>query len=276
MLALGQVEVERRRGRRGPSFSGAIGGPERARARVSSSGSVVVVGAAVDGGLRLLVGELGGRAHQDAVEAVAALAPVGAEHHPHRERRRGPRLRAASRGRWRCARAASARRGRGSRRELPRSPRLAVERRAGADVGGDVGDGDPDDAAAGIAGSSSGSAWTASSWSLASGGSMVTQRQRAPVLAMRPSSPARGRLGLGERGLRRRRAGCRGRRWRCRLIARSVSTGPSRSTTRAAGAPKRPSRSSSSATQLAVAARRRRGRAGTKILAPRARASRSA
>ena len=37
--------------------------------------------------LRLLVGELGGRAHHDAVEACAALAPVGAEDHAHGERR---------------------------------------------------------------------------------------------------------------------------------------------------------------------------------------------
>ena len=83
-LALGQVEIER------PALVARalerfVGGVERLEHGVEQRLGVLV-GAAVDRGLRLLVGELRGRAHQHAVERVRALAAVGADHHAHRQR----------------------------------------------------------------------------------------------------------------------------------------------------------------------------------------------
>ncbi len=83
-LALGQIEIERIALVAGALGAG-IGGIERPPGS-DRAGSGGVVGPAVDRGLRLRVVQLRRRAHQDAVEAVRALAPVGAEHHPHRER----------------------------------------------------------------------------------------------------------------------------------------------------------------------------------------------
>ena len=95
------------------------------------------------------VRQLGGRTHQDAVECVRAFAAVGADDHPHGERRRDPRGPAASTGRSRCAPAASARRGRGNKPSC-RVQGFAVERGARLHVMGDIGDGDIDDEAAGF------------------------------------------------------------------------------------------------------------------------------
>ena len=71
-LALGQVEIERAAlvARLG---HGVIGGVERAQDGFEHRAGLVV-GMAIDGGLGLLVAELGSRAHQHAMEAVAALA----------------------------------------------------------------------------------------------------------------------------------------------------------------------------------------------------------
>ena len=86
-----------------------------------------------------------------AMKAVRPLAPVGAENHPHRERR--PVLQ-------RTQRAEVVGDALGQHRhdavgEIDRVAaleRVAVERRAGPDVGRDVGDGDGDDEAAGVGG----------------------------------------------------------------------------------------------------------------------------
>ena len=120
-----------------------------ARGSASSSGAGRLVGAAVDRGLRLRVVQLRGRAHQDAMEGVAALAAVGADHHAHRER--GAVL-------VRPQRAEIVGDALGQHRhdavgEIDRvaaHQRLAVERGAGRHVMRDVGDRDVDDEAAGI------------------------------------------------------------------------------------------------------------------------------
>ena len=129
-LALGQIEIERI----APlalDLDHRMGGVERLQHAVEQRRRRLVR-PPVDRRLRLLVGELGGRAHHDAMERVRALAPVGAEDHAHRERRAGPRAGAASRGRWRCAPAASARRGRGNRPSCrARAPRGRAPSRAG-------------------------------------------------------------------------------------------------------------------------------------------------
>lgn len=46
----------------------------------------MIVGMAVNGSLSLLIAEFCGRAHQDAMEAMAALAAIGADDHAHGER----------------------------------------------------------------------------------------------------------------------------------------------------------------------------------------------
>ena len=101
----------------------------------------------VDGRLRLGIGELGVGAHQDAVEAVAALHPVGADGHAHGQRR--PVLALAQR-------AEVVRDALGQHRHHPVGEvdriapqhRLAVEGRARPDIGRHVGDRDGDDEAA--------------------------------------------------------------------------------------------------------------------------------
>ena len=110
-----------------------------------------VVGMAVDGGLRLGVVELGEGAHQHAMEAVLALAAVGADHHAHRDR--GAVLARLERAQivgdaLRQHRHDAV----GEVDGVAAQQRLAVERRARRDVMGDVGDGDVDDEAAGILG----------------------------------------------------------------------------------------------------------------------------
>ena len=100
---------------------------------------------------RLLVGELGGRAHHDAVERVRALAAVGADHHAHGKR--GAIL-------ARPQRAQIVGNALGQHRHhavgevdrIAAHQRFAVERGAGRDVMRDVGDGDADDEAAAIVG----------------------------------------------------------------------------------------------------------------------------
>ena len=84
-LALGQVEGEGTAGVAGPLHR-LVGRVERAERRLQNRARLLVR-PAVDRGLGLRVGELGVRAHQDAVEAVAPLHPVGADDHAHGERR---------------------------------------------------------------------------------------------------------------------------------------------------------------------------------------------
>ena len=114
-----------------------------------------------------------GGADQDTMECVRALLAVGADDHAHRKRgailvrpQRAQIVGDALRQHRHDAI--------GEIDRIAAVQRLAIERRALPHIMGDVGDGDTDDMAAGICGSGSGTAWTASSWSLASGGSMVT------------------------------------------------------------------------------------------------------
>ena len=112
-LALGQVEFQRL-ARDAAALQHRIGCPERFQRRLED-GTGDVVRRAVDRRLRLAVGELCRRLHHDAVEGVADLPPLGGEGHLAPRAPAGRRPLSASRGRWRCARAASARRGRGNR-----------------------------------------------------------------------------------------------------------------------------------------------------------------
>ncbi len=83
-LALGQVEIER--------LALVARAHERLVSRVQrlqhrlDQRIGVLVGAAANGELRLVVGQLRGRAHEDAVKGVRALAAVGADHHAHGKR----------------------------------------------------------------------------------------------------------------------------------------------------------------------------------------------
>ena len=144
-----QVEVQRL-----ALVPGTVGGapsrPERADDGLEQRLGVRV-GRAVGRGLRLGVAEGRLRAHQPAGEAVAALVAVGVEHDSHREA--GP-VDAVDQ------RAEIAREAVGEHRHdavgevggVAAAAGLAVQRAVGADVGGDVGDGDPDDVAAGVGG----------------------------------------------------------------------------------------------------------------------------
>ena len=111
-----------------------------------------VVGPAVDGGLRLARRRAwrpsaSGRGGSGALRlrALARRTPSAPRG------RRAARLRAASRARPTAAPAASARPGRGSRRCWPSRAPSWSSAEPGRHVGGDVGDGDPDDPAARVA-----------------------------------------------------------------------------------------------------------------------------
>ena len=138
-LALGQVEVERL-ALGALALDGRVGRIERLDHRCEQ-GAGRLVGAAVGGVLRLRVVQLRGRAHQHAMERVAALAPVRADHHAHGERRAVL---------VRAQRAQIVRDALGQHRhdavgEIDRiaaHQRLAVERGAGRHVVRDVGDRD--------------------------------------------------------------------------------------------------------------------------------------
>jgi hypothetical protein len=147
-LPFGAFDGQRRAGV-APLLHRRVGGPERREDGVQQRlGRVVRL--AVDRGLGLFVGELGRRAHQAAHEAMRALAPVGAEHHPHGQA--GAVLAIAKR-------TEAVGQAFGQHRLHPVGEvdavalvaRGAVQGGVGADVGRDVGDGDPDDPAAGVA-----------------------------------------------------------------------------------------------------------------------------
>ena len=84
-LALGQVEIERI-AMVALLLQQGIGRPERPQ-HAFEQWRRRIVGRPVDRALRLLVRELGGRAHHDAMELMTPLAAVRADDHSHRERR---------------------------------------------------------------------------------------------------------------------------------------------------------------------------------------------
>ena len=127
-------------------FTHGIGVVERLQDRIEQ-GAGDVVGPAVDRGLRLRVIEFRGRAHQDAVKAVRALAAVIADHHPHGQRA----ARLARHQRAQIVGDALGQHRHHAIREIHRvaaRQRVAVERRTRPHIEGDVGDRDMDDVAA--------------------------------------------------------------------------------------------------------------------------------
>ena len=191
-LALGQIEIERI-ALAALALQRLVGRPERLQDGLEQRLGRLV-GMAVDRALRLLVGELGGRAHQDAVEAVALLAPVGADDHAHRER--GAVLARAQRAQVVGDALGQHRHDAvGEIDRIAALQRFLVERGAGPDVPGDVGDRDGQHEAAGIGGVLVGRGVHRVVVVLGVGGIDGDERQRAPVLAMGE------RRGLGGVGL---------------------------------------------------------------------------
>ena len=145
--ALRQVEVERL-ALLSRAFQRIVRGVERSQDALEQRLGAVGRGS-VDGGLHLLVMQRGGRAHQAADEAVAALGTVGIEHHADGDagavQPLVQRTEVAGQGVRQHRHDAVGKVGR-----VAPFPRLAVERGAGGDVGRDVGDGDPEDVASGI------------------------------------------------------------------------------------------------------------------------------
>ncbi|MNI36929.1 hypothetical protein D3C73_909970 [compost metagenome] len=129
---------------------GAIGVPQRIEDGLHD-GAGRIVQQAVDGGLRLFVGQLGVGAHQAARELVSGLLAVPVENHPHGHAGAVLAL-------LQAAQAVGQHLGQhgldpvGEIGRVALGPRLAVQRGIRADIGGDVGDGDPDDPAAFVRG----------------------------------------------------------------------------------------------------------------------------
>ena len=112
-LSLGEIDRERL-APVAPAGERRVGRPERLQDGVEQRpGRGVRI--AVDRRLRLLVGELCRGAHHHPMEFLPELPAVGVEAHADGKGRAGLAFAAASRGRWRCAPAAWARRGRGNR-----------------------------------------------------------------------------------------------------------------------------------------------------------------
>ena len=177
-LCRGSACARAGRGRAGRAGRARSSAPDRrpraGSTRGSSSGAVVSSGRPSIARLRLLIRELRRRAHHDAVERVAPLAPVRADDHAHGQRRpvfvRAQRAEVVGDALGQHRHDAV-----GEIDRIAALQRLAVERRArrarnsATSAMATVSTKPP-----GLAGSASGAAWTASSWSLASGGSMVT------------------------------------------------------------------------------------------------------
>ena len=129
---------------------GVIGVPKRIEDGLHDrAGGVVRL--AVDGGLRLFVGQFGVRPHQAAHEPVARLSAVLVEDHPHGQAGAVLALLQAAqavRQHFRQHRLDAV----GEVGRVALFSRLPVQLGAGADIGGDIGDGDPDDPAAFIPG----------------------------------------------------------------------------------------------------------------------------
>ena len=127
---------------------GVIGVPQRIEDGLHDRAGRVV-SLPVDGGLGLFVAELGVRPHQTAHELVAGLAAVLVEHHPYRQT-------GAVLAFLQAAQAVRQHLGQhrldavGEVGGVALVARLAVQLAARPDVCGDVGDGDPDDPAAGV------------------------------------------------------------------------------------------------------------------------------
>ena len=225
-----------------------------------------LIGSAGNRELRLLVMQPRGGADQHAVERVRALAPLGVDDHAHRERRavlaRPQRAQIVGDALGQHRHDAV-----GKIDRVAALGRRAIERRARPHVVRHVGNGDADDVAARIARVRSGTAWTASSWSLASGGSMVTNgtsRQSSRKSLCPRASPARA---ASDSASTARVKTC-GMPWAwiaIRLTARSLLIEPSRSTTEPVGRPSRPWRATSTATRSPSAARRRRARRQSRV-----------
>ena len=195
-LALGQVEIERV-----PTLAldlhDGVRGVERLQ-HAFEERRRRLVRPSVDRGLRLFVRQPGGRAHHDAMESMRALAAVSAEDHAHRERR--PVFE-------RAQRAEVVGDALGQHRHDPVGKidriaafqRLAVERRPGPHIGGDVGDGDRDDEAAGIGGIRIGRGVDGVVVILGVRRVDGDERQLSPVLARRREADRAGALGLFQR-----------------------------------------------------------------------------
>ena len=157
------------------------------------------VGAAVGGGLSLGVGEGGGGADQRAGEAVGADVTVGIEGEADGD---GGAVGAVDE-RAEVAGEAVREHGDDAVGEVggvAAAAGLAVEGAAGADVGGDVGDGDPDDVAPGVLRVVVGVGEDGVVVVAGVGGVDGDEGERAQVLALAEGQRARG-FGLGEGGL---------------------------------------------------------------------------
>ncbi len=196
--ALGEIEVQRL-----AQVAGAVGGgprgPERADDGIEE-GRGGWVRVAVGGGLGLAVGEGGGGAHQGAGEAVVALVAVGVEDDPDGD---AGAVGAVDQ------RAEIGREPLGQHRHdavgeiggVAAAAGLAVERRAGADVGRDVGDRHPDDVAARVRRVVVGMGADGIVVVAGVGGVDGDQRQGAQVFAVAERNRAGG-FGLGQHGVR--------------------------------------------------------------------------
>ena len=169
------------------------------------------------------------------MEVVRALAPVGAEDHAHGERR--PVLVRAQRAE--VVRDALRQHRHDAVGEIDRIAaleRLPVERRAGPDVSGDVGDRDGDDEAARVLGIGIGRGVDRVVVVLGVGRIDGDERQRAPVLARRASRTGRAAsASFSAAGEKTCGIWCVSSAMR--LTARSDLTEPIVSTTRAGGRP---------------------------------------
>ena len=194
-LALGQIEVERL-AQGAAALERGIGLPQRRQHRLEQRRGGGIR-RAVDRGLRLLVGELGARAHHDPVQRMAQLPAVRVDHHSHREGR--PVLGLAQRAQ--VVGDALGQHRHDAIGEIDRVAalqRLAVERRAGGNVGGDVGDGDGEYEAARVHRVGIGRCVDGVVVVLCVGRVDGDQRQVAKILAAGHCRGARG-LGRGQR-----------------------------------------------------------------------------
>ena len=206
-LSFGQIEIERIALVARELYQ-RIGRVERLQDRIEQ-GAGGVVGPAVDRGLRLRVMQLGGRAHQHAMKAVRALAAVGADHHPHRER-------AARLARHQRAEIVGDALGQhrhhaiGEIHRIAARQRVTVQRRARPHIEGDVGDRDMDDVAALVVRIGIGRGMHRVVMILGVGRIDGDERQLAPVLAALQRRRLRF-LGLAHRATAKRPAEFRGR-----------------------------------------------------------------
>ena len=148
-FSLRQVEFERI-ARVASALEYGIAVPQRLQNAVENRRGLLV-GLPVDRRLRLRIGELGRRAHDYSMKRMAEFAPLGRENHLHSE---GRAVLALAQG----AQVVGDALGQHGHDPVGKIDRiaadigLAVQRRAGADIGGHVGNGDGDDEATLIGG----------------------------------------------------------------------------------------------------------------------------